>query len=250
MSKGDFRYLDTAAAPRGTRRITRTRKSTPLDFPSSTGRTSPTTAGIGGPVFSDWANHYDGFARSSTSAPAQGEKTPFTAVQPAAAVSRTDAFGHVVNLLGDTRDNLVNASSGYYLSMSLRNTARPRLGRQLAGDVGEMRVSRHVPAAAGTCSLLDVHVGSPSAGAVPQLPSNGWTPTGAEARGYLAGRVRGRPRAPGGRVSHAALAQRAWGAVCVRQPDLHSDRRRQIFGRRPGRRLGLRMSSTSVPTPT
>ena len=68
-----------------------------------------------GPVFIGLGYHYDEFRNIEDDRANEGEATPFT-VYTGTGVDRTVASGVSLNVLGDMRDNLVNASSGYYLA--------------------------------------------------------------------------------------------------------------------------------------
>ena len=243
MSKGDFRYLDTARSTWGLGRITEDQEEYAMDFKLYRAYLTYYRR-IGGPVFLGLGYHYDGFAEIVDERAAQGETTPFTEYS-GGAVSRTDASGMSLNLLGDTRDNLVNASSGYYLSMSLRN-----YWRGLGSDANwqemwaEMRVYPHVPRRSGNVLAFWMYTWF-TFGPAPylNLPSNGWDTYGRGARGYLAGRVRGPAQGYLEAEYRMRLSRNGlWGAVVFVNLTSTSDPETQIFGPGdPGAGVGLRM---------
>jgi hypothetical protein len=122
----------------------------------------------------------------------KGETTPFTAYS-GGAVSKTAASGVSLNVLGDTRDNLVNPLRGYYLSASFRNYLDV-----LGSDKNwqemwlEMRLYPHLPGSSRNVLGFWLYSWF-TFGDAPylNLPSNGWDTYGRGARGYLQGRIRG-----------------------------------------------------------
>jgi hypothetical protein len=245
MSKGDFRYLDTERSTWGLGPMTtdEDREEYPMEFKLYRAYLTYYRR-VSGPVFLGLGYHYDGFAEIVDQRAAQGEATPFTDYS-GGAVSRTDASGLSLNLLGDTRDNLVNPASGYYLSMSLRN-----YWRSLGSDANwqemwaEMRVYPHLPRGSANVLAFWMYTWF-TFGPAPylDLPSNGWDTYGRGARGYLAGRVRGPAQGYLEAEYRLRLSRNGlWGAVVFVNLTSTSNPETQIFGPAdPGAGVGLRM---------
>lgn len=191
LTKADFRYLDTERSTWGLGSIEPGQEEYPMNFRLY--RAYATFYRVAsGPVFVGLGYHYDEFNNIVDQRADAGEATPFTAYS-GSNVSRTVASGVSLNILGDTRDNLVNPASGYYLSMSIRNYSK-----SLGSDSNwqemwvEMRVYPHVPKRSRNVLAFWVYNWF-SFGATPylNLPSDGWDTYGRGARGYLQGRIRG-----------------------------------------------------------
>src|SRR5262249_28011420 len=119
LTKIDTRYLDTNRSTWGLGGINSNQQEFPMSFQlvrlygTVYRRTS-------GPVFVGLGYHYDEFMNIEDDRAKKGEVPPFTTYS-GTGVSKTVASGVSLNVLGDTRDNLVNPSTGYYLSASFRN---------------------------------------------------------------------------------------------------------------------------------
>jgi hypothetical protein len=243
LTKADFRYLDTERSTWGLGPIAEDQEEYPMSFTLYRAYATLYRV-VSGPVFVGLGYHYDEFTDIVDQRAQQGEATPFTTYSRGA-VSRTVASGLSVNLLGDTRDNLVNASSGYYLSMSLRNYMET-----MGSDANwqelwaEMRVYPHVPKRGRNVLAFWLYSWF-SFGPAPYLnqPSNGWDTYGRGARGYLQGRIRGPNQVYLETEYRVGLSRDGlWGAVvffnltCTTNPDT------QTFGRADaGVGAGLRM---------
>jgi hypothetical protein len=191
LTKIDTRYLDTTRSTWGLGGIDPGQQEYPMSFQlvrvygTVYRRTS-------GPVFVGLGYHYDEFMNIEDERAKKGEVTPFTAYS-GTGVTRTQAAGVSLNVLGDTRDNLVNPSSGYYLSASFRNYLDA-----LGSDKNwqemwlEMRLYPHMPARSRNVLGFWLYSWF-TFGDAPylNLPSNGWDTYGRGARGYLQGRIRG-----------------------------------------------------------
>jgi hypothetical protein len=191
LTKLDVRYLDTTRSTWGLGGVDSNQQEFPMSFQlvrvygTVYRRTS-------GPVFVGLGYHYDEFMNIEDDRAKKGEVTPFTAYS-GTGVSRTVASGVSLNVLGDTRDNLVNPSRGYYLSMSFRNYLDALGSNKNWQEMWlEMRLYPHVPAPSRNVLGFWLYTWF-TFGDAPylNLPSNGWDTYGRGARGYLQGRIRG-----------------------------------------------------------
>jgi hypothetical protein len=199
---------------------------------------------ISGPVFVGLGYHYDEFADIVDERAQEGEDTPFS-LYSGSNVTRTTASGLSINLLGDTRDNLVNPGQGYYLSMSFRNYLK-----DLGADANwqelwaEMRVYPHVPKSGRNVLGFWLYTWL-SFGSSPylNLPASGWDTYGRGARGYLQGRVRGPSQIYLETEYRRTLtADGLWGLVVFLNLTATTNPQTQTFGRGdPGAGLGLRI---------
>jgi len=191
LLKADLRYLDTRRSTWGLGRISSDQLEYPMEFKLARAY-STLYRRVSGPVFIGIGYHYDEFTDIVDSRAQQGEITPFT-VYSGGALTRTAASGFSINVLGDTRDNLVNPSSGYYLSASARTYSQ-----DLGSDDNwqemwiEMRVYPRLPSDSRNVLGFWLYTWL-TFGEAPylNLPSNGWDTYGRGARGYLQGRIRG-----------------------------------------------------------
>jgi hypothetical protein len=191
LIKGDFRYLDTERSTWGLGPIEEQQGEYPMEFLLNrfywTGLRR-----VSGPVYLGLGFHYDSFGDIVDQRAAEGDSTPFVEYS-GSALTKTRAVGLSINVVADTRDNLVNASSGYLLSWSFRDYLEA-----LGSDHNwqelwvEARVYPHVPNRSRNVLAFWLY-GWLSFGPAPylNLPSNGWDTYGRAARGYLAGRIRG-----------------------------------------------------------
>jgi hypothetical protein len=191
LCKGDFRYLDTKRSTWGLGPIADDQVEYPMEFillrayATLYRRTS-------GPVFIGLGYHYDEFSDIVDKRSQQGESTPFS-VYSGGDVTRTVAAGLSLNVLGDSRDNLVNPSAGYYLSGSFRDYLKGVGSDNNWQEMWiEMRLYPHLPARSANVLAFWVY-GWMTFGKPPylNLPSNGWDTYGRASRGYLQGRIRG-----------------------------------------------------------
>ncbi len=191
LMKMDVRYLDTKRSTWGLGSISSEQEEYPMDFILARAYATLYRR-ASGPVFVGFGYHYDEFLEIVDSRAHEGE-TPFSSYNGGAAVTRTVASGLSINVLGDTRDNLANPSSGYYLSGSLRDYME---GLGSDGDWQEMwietRLYPHLPSRSRNVLAFWLY-GWMTFGKAPylNLPSNGWDMYGRGSRGYLQGRIRG-----------------------------------------------------------
>jgi outer membrane protein assembly factor BamA len=103
------------------------------------------------------------------------------------------ATGFSLNLLADTRDNLVNPRRGYYVSWSVRDYSEVFGGDGNWQEMwAEARLYPTMPEGSRNVLSFWMYTWLTFGGApYLNLPSNGWDTYGRGARGYLAGRIRG-----------------------------------------------------------
>jgi len=191
LIKADVRYLDTERSTWGLGPIHDNQQEYPMEFKLSRWyatvfrRTS-------GPVYVGIGYHYDDYAEIVDERAVLGESTPFTEYT-GSAVTRTRASGVSINLLGDTRDNIVNPSSGYYLSGVFRDYLKS-LGSDLNWQEfwNEVRLYAKLPQQSPNVLAFWIYSWL-TFGPAPylDLPAVGWDTYGRGGRGYLQGRSRG-----------------------------------------------------------
>jgi hypothetical protein len=239
----DFRYLDTERSTWGLGPVSSGQQEYPMNF--ALYRAYATFYRVtSGPVFVGLGYHYDEFNNIVDQRAQQGEETPFT-LYSRGEVSRTVASGFSINVLGDTRDNLVNASMGYYLAMSFRNY-NTVLGsdRNWQEMWAEMRVYPHVPKHGKNVLAFWLYTWF-TFGPAPylNLPADGWDTYGRGARGYLQGRIRGANQIYFETEYRFSLTRDGlWGAVVFANLTATTNPESQTFGRSdPGGGIGLRI---------
>ncbi len=243
LTKGDFRYLDTERSTWGLGPFSADQQEYPMNFKLYRAYLTHYRK-VSGTVFLGLGVHYDGFAEIIDTRALEGETTPFTDYS-GGAVPRTVASGLSINVLSDTRDNLVNAASGHYLSMSLRDYVDD-LGSDASWQEmwAEMRVYPHVPRTSKDVLAFWMYTWF-SFGPAPylNLPSNGWDTYGRGARGYLAGRVRGSSQAYFEAEHRRTLSKNGlWGMVVFGNMTATTVPETDLFGRAdPGVGVGLRV---------
>lgn len=191
LLKTDLRYLDTARSTWGLGEIRNQTSEYPMTF--VLGRAYATVfRRVRGPVFVGLGGHYDEFWNIVDKRAENGESTPFTEYSEGTP-SSTRAVGLSFNVLADTRDNLVDPTSGYFLNWSMRNYTKAMASDQNWQEIWvEARVYPQVPTESDNILAFWMY-GWMSFGRAPylNLPSNGWDTYGRASRGYLAGRIRG-----------------------------------------------------------
>ena len=191
LAKIDLRYLDTERSTWGLGTITPDQQEYPMEF--ALWRAYATLyRRASGPVFVGVGYHYDEYQDIVDQRAAAGESTPFSEYS-GGVPSLTRASGLSLNVLADTRDNLVNPTGGYYLSWSTRDYPEG-LGSDKTWQelLVEMRVYPHVPRRSDNVLAFWLY-GWMTFGPAPylNLPADGWDTYGRGARGYLQGRIRG-----------------------------------------------------------
>jgi hypothetical protein len=243
LIKADIRYLDTARSTWGLGPAEAGQQEYPMEFKlvrwygTLYRRTS-------GPVYLGLGYHFDDNMDILDERAAKGESTPFTEYA-GSPVTRSRASGLSFNLLGDTRDDIINPSKGYYLSGVFRDYLTS-LGsdRNWQEFWTEVRLYPHLPA--GSKNVLAFWVYSWMAfGPAPYLglPAIGWDTYGRGGRGYLQGRIRGQDQVYAECEYRAQLTRDGLlGAVFFINMTATTSPERQIFGRIDnGGGVGLRM---------
>ena len=190
LLKVDFRYLDTERPTWGLGPIYSNQQEYPMSFLLQ--RVYATVLRrVSGPVYLGLGYHYDEFKHIVDERANEGETTPYETYS-GGTPDKTRASGMSLNLLADTRDNLVNPRQGYYLNWSFRDYLEA-----FGSDEGwqelwiEARVYPHVPKHSNDVLAFWLY-GWMSFGPAPylNLPSDGWDTYGRASRGYVAGRIR------------------------------------------------------------
>ena len=191
LLKADFRHLDTQRSTWGLGPLDEQAGEYPMSFILH--RLYMTVMRkVTGPVYLGLGVHFDQFSYIVDERADQGETTPFTEYS-GGLLSTTRAVGLSVNLLADTRDNLVNAKHGYYLNWSFRDYLSDMgSDKDWQEFLVEARVYPHLPVKSDNVLAFWLY-GWMTFGPAPylNLPSNGWDTYGRGGRGYLAGRIRG-----------------------------------------------------------
>lgn len=243
LVRGDFRYLETTRSTWGLGSLSEDQEEYPMDL--TLYRVYATFYRVvSGPVFVGLGYHYDEFADIVDQRAQQGEETPFT-VYSGSAVPRTIASGFSINLLGDTRDNLVNPAAGYFLSMSLRTYMKSAGSDNNWEEMWvEMRLYPHLPKRSRNVLAFWLYTWY-SFGPAPylNLPSNGWDTYGRGARGYLQGRIRGANQIYLEAEYRWSLTRDGlWGAVAFLNLTTTTNPETQTFGKaNAGTGVGLRV---------
>ncbi len=243
LTKMDVRYLDTERSTWGLGNIAEHQDEFPMSFQLV--RIYGTVyRRASGPVFIGLGYHYDQFMNIEDDRAKQGEITPFTEYS-GGAPDKTTASGFSFNLLGDTRDNLVNPSAGYYLSASFRDYLKAMGSDDNWQEMWmEMRVYPHLPASSRNVLGFWLYTWM-TFGQAPylNLPSNGWDTYGRGARGYLQGRIRGENQVYFETEYRRTLtADGLWGAVAFVNGTVTTNPETNTFSRAdPGAGVGLRV---------
>jgi hypothetical protein len=243
LLKADVRYLDTQRSTWGLGPLTPDQQEFPMDFKLV--RTYATLyRRTSGPVFIGLGFHYDEFTDIVDERAEKGEETPFTAYS-GGALTRTVSAGFSLNVLGDTRDNLVNPTSGYYLSASFRSYETGVGSDDDWQEMwAEMRVYPHLPAASRHVLAFWLYSWLTfGKGPYLNLPANGWDTYGRGARGYLQGRIRGADQAYlECEYRRTLTADGLWGAVAFLNSTVTTELESAIFGKADyGGGLGVRL---------
>jgi hypothetical protein len=190
--KGDVRYLDTNRSTWGLGPRVDGQSEYPMDFKQ--GRAYLTLyRHISGPVYSGIGYHYDEYFDIRDERAVAGETTPYTSYS-GGMVERAIASGYSINLLGDTRDNPVNAGSGFYLSANMRNYVTGLGSDKNWQEMwAEFRAYPHVPGHSRNPLGFWIYswftFGTPPYLGLPAIGGDTYARGG---RGYLQGRIRGR----------------------------------------------------------
>lgn len=191
LFRGDFRHLDTQRSTWGLGQVYSNQEEYPMSFVLQRFYATVMRR-VSGPVYLGLGYHWDQFNDIQDERANAGEATPFSEYSGGLPTTTT-ASGFSVNLLADTRDNLVNTSRGYYVSWSFRDYLSAMGSDSSWQEMWvEARMYPHVPKRGNNVLAFWLY-GWFSFGPAPylSLPANGWDTYGRGARGYLAGRIRG-----------------------------------------------------------
>lgn len=190
LIKADVRYLDTTRSTWGLGPLEPGQEEYPMDFQLV--RLYGTLLRRVGGVYVGLGYHFDEYSRIVDTRAALGDTTPFMEYS-GIGVTRTRASGVSLNLLADTRDDLINPSAGYIVGSSFRDYSR-----SLGSDAnwqefwGDVRLYPHLPVGSPNVLAFWLYTWM-TFGPAPylDLPANGWDTYGRGARGYIQGRIRG-----------------------------------------------------------
>lgn len=190
LLRADVRYLDTDRSTWGLGPFEAGQEEFPMEF-ALVRLYATLYRHISGPVYFGFGYHFDEFDHIVDVRAANGESTPFSTYS-GPGVTRTRATGVSINLLGDTRDNLVNPTRGYYLSGSFRDYLT-RVGSDANWQEYwlDVRLYPHLPASSNNILAFWLYSWfSFGPGPYLDLPAVGWDTYGRGGRGYLQGRMR------------------------------------------------------------
>lgn len=215
LLKTDLRYLDTERSTWGLGRASNLQGEYPMQF--KLGRVYASLyRRMTGPLYLGAGFHYDEFNNIVDERAVAGEVTPYSTYNEGLTPAKSTAVGVSLNILADTRDNLVNPSKGTLSSLVLRDYFD-----EMGSDEHwqELWVESRAYTRLGT-SMRNVLAfwmyGWMTFGPAPylNLPTNGWDTYGRASRGYLAGRIRGTSQLYlEGEYRRVLSANGLWGAV-------------------------------------
>jgi hypothetical protein len=191
LAKLDVRYIDTERSTWGLGPIEAGQEEYPMQF-KLTRYYATVFRRVAEPVYVGLGFHYDDYMDIVDERAVNGESTPFSEYS-GGTPTRTRASGISFNLLADTRDNLVNPTSGYYLVGTFRDYLESLGSDRNWQDYWiELRLYPHLPRRSPNVLAFWVYSWlSFGPGPYLALPSNGWDTYGRGSRGYLQGRIRG-----------------------------------------------------------
>lgn len=190
LIKADVRYLDTTRSTWGLGPMEPEQQEYPMDFRLV--RLYGTVFRRARGVYVGAGYHFDQYSDIVDTRAAAGDSTPFTDYS-GSGVTRTRASGVSLNLLADTRDDIINPTAGFYVGSSFRDYVRA-LGSDANWQEfwGDVRLYPHLPAGSPNVLAFWLYTWM-TFGPAPylDLPANGWDTYGRGARGYIQGRIRG-----------------------------------------------------------
>jgi hypothetical protein len=191
LVKADVRYLDTSRSTWGLGPMEPEQQEYPMEFKLV--RTYGTLLRrTGGSVYVGFGYHLDDYTDIVDKRAAEGDSTPFTEYS-GSGVEKTRASGFSINVLGDTRDDIINPSSGYFVGGFFRDyltdVGSDRNWQEFWTDV---RMYPRVPARSPNVLAFWIYTWM-TFGPAPylNLPAIGWDTYGRGGRGYLQGQIRG-----------------------------------------------------------
>jgi len=192
LLKADLRYLDTERSTWGLGRASHLQGEFPMEF--KLGRIYASLyRRMTGPLYLGAGFHYDEFSNIVDERAVEGEVTPYSTYNGGLTPSKSTAVGVSLNVLADTRDNLVNPSKGTLSSLVMRDYY-DEMGSDDHWQELWVESRAYTKLGATRRNVLAIWMyGWMTFGPAPylNLPSNGWDTYGRASRGYLAGRVRG-----------------------------------------------------------
>jgi hypothetical protein len=190
--KTDVRYLDTERSTWGLGRVSSSQEEFPMEF--KLGRFYATLyRRMTGPLYLGAGFHYDEFKDIVDERAVDGEVTPYSTYNGGLTPSKSRSVGVSLDIIADTRDNLVNPSKGTYSSLVLRDYYAEMGSDDHWQELWvESRAYTRLPKSARNVLGFWMYAWM-TFGPAPylNLPTNGWDTYGRGARGYLAGRIRG-----------------------------------------------------------
>jgi hypothetical protein len=191
LLRPDVRYLDTTRSTWGLGPVTADQQEYPMDFKMARFYVTALHR-TGGSIYVGLGYHLDQYVDIRDDRAELAESTPYTEYS-GATPSRARSSGVSVNLLSDTRDNLVNPMAGAYLSGSFRNYATALGSDQNWQEfIADVRVYPRLPRRSNNILAFWIYswmtFGKPP---YLNLPAIGWDTYGRGGRGYLQGRIRG-----------------------------------------------------------
>jgi len=192
LLKPDVRYIDTARSTWGLGPVIEGQQEFPMQFKMARlyGTVYRRTSG---PVYIGLGYHFDAYSDIVDELAVAGEVTPYSSYY-GDTPTRARASGVSLNLLGDTRDNIVNPMAGVYLSGTFRDYLKAFGSDDNWQEFWtEVRFYPRLPRRSNNILAFWVYSWF-TFGDAPylDLPSIGWDTYGRGGRGYLQGRIRGR----------------------------------------------------------
>jgi outer membrane translocation and assembly module TamA len=172
-----------------------------------------------------------------------GKPSPLLAYNNGQSVTSDTASGVSLNLLYDSRDNPINATKGYYASLSFR--AFPKWLGSDSNWQSLLADFRAYPHPGGGRNILAVWAYAwLTFGKAPylDLPATGWDTYGRSGRGYVQGQIRGKNQLyTEGEYRISLSPDGLWGAVVFLNVIATTEPNSGRFGLNTGVGLGLRV---------
>ena len=213
--KGDWRYLDTSQPTYGLGSVDVTPSEYPMDFVMLRFYETANRRVRDTPFYVGAGYHYSRYQDIVDARADLGEVTPYV-THMGGYPSRTTASGLSANVLYESRDNTINATTGAYWNASLRG-----FPTALGSDDNyqslwsDLRVYPHLPRDSRNVLAIWNYMWL-TFGHAPylDLPAVGWDTFGRGGRGYIQGTIRGRNQMYNEAEYRVALTRDGlWGAV-------------------------------------
>jgi hypothetical protein len=190
--KGDWRYLDTSQPTFGLGPTNPTHTEYPMDFVLYRLYQAGYKRLGASPVYAGLGFHYDQYDQIHDKRAEAGESTPYTAYS-GGAPTKSQSVGVSLNVLVDTRDNGINAYTGFFWNASLRSYLTD-LGSDQARQAlwSDFRTYTEFPRHSHNVLSVWNYLWF-TFGKAPylDLPAIGWDTYGRSGRGYVQGHIRG-----------------------------------------------------------